>query len=112
MCGFSSPIPSKIFPQNSRHFSPKKIIPFPNLTVNICNYFLLPCVGYLSNSPSEFFLELMEFVTTLVEHGTPPYQALQTNLPNLFGPVFGVHDHSVSCQLLEYGSLAVCSQHK
>ncbi|XP_064383534.1 uncharacterized protein LOC135332129 isoform X2 [Halichondria panicea] len=68
--------------------------------------------GYLSNSPSEFFLELMEFVTTLVEHGTPPYQALQTNLPNLFGPVFGVHDHSVSCQLLEYGSLAVCSQHK
>lgn len=69
-------------------------------------------LGYLSNSPSEFFLELIEFVTSLVEHGTSPSQALQSNLPNLFGPLFGIRDHSVSCQLLEYGSLAACSQHK
>ena len=70
------------------------------------------CAGYLSDSPHEFLVELLEFVASLAEQGTPPLRVLQTNLPNLFGPVFGIRSHAVSCKLLEYGYLAVCSQHQ
>ncbi|CAI8022013.1 hypothetical protein GBAR_LOCUS12959 [Geodia barretti] len=68
--------------------------------------------GYLSNSPHKFFCELIEFVSSLVEQGIPPLTVVQTYLPNLFGPVFGTNNHSVSCKLLEYGYLAACSQHQ
>ena len=68
--------------------------------------------GYLSDSPHEFFVELLEFVMSLVEQGEPPAKVLQTCLPNLFGPAFGIKNHAVSCKLLEYGCLAVYSQHK
>ena len=67
--------------------------------------------GYLSDNPTEFFQQLLEFVSSLSEQGISPSQAIRTNLPNLFGPFFGVHNHSVSCKLLEYGYLSVCSQH-
>lgn len=67
--------------------------------------------GYLTDNPSQFFQKLLEFVSSLSEQGINPLQAIQTNLPNLFGPFFGVHNHSVSCKLLEYGYLSVCSQH-
>ena len=68
--------------------------------------------GYLSDNATAFFLQLLEFVSSLSEQGIPPIQAIQNNLPNLFGPFFGVHNHSVSCALLEYGYLSACSQHK
>ena len=68
--------------------------------------------GYLSDSPSEFLIQLFEFITSLVEQGSTLDEALQTNLPNLFGPAFGIRSHAVSCKLLEYGYLSVCSQHK
>ena len=68
--------------------------------------------GYLSDSPHEFLVELLEFVMSLVEQGEPPANVLQTCLPNLFGPTFGIKNHAVSCKLLEYGCLAVYSQHK
>ena len=72
-----------------------------------------PPIGYLSNSPDIFLVELLEFVASLVEQGTDPLTALQTNLPNLFGPAFGgMKDHTTSCQLLQYGYLSVCSQHR
>ncbi len=57
-------------------------------------------------------MELLGYISTLVEQGTPPLTALQTNLPNLFGPAFGIRSHAISSSLLQYGSLAVCSQHK
>lgn len=68
--------------------------------------------GYLSNSPEEFLEQLLEFITSLVEQGSSLDEALQINLPNLFGPAFGIRSHAVSCKLLEFGYLAVCSQHK
>ena len=68
--------------------------------------------GYLSDNATAFFLQLLEFVSSLSEQGIPPIQAIQNNLPNLFGPFFGVHNHSVSCALLKYGYLSACSQHK
>ena len=68
--------------------------------------------GYLSDNSTAFFLQLLEFLSSLSEQGIPPIQAIQNNLPNLFGPFFGVHNHSVSCALLEYGYLSACSQHK
>lgn len=68
--------------------------------------------GYLSDSPAEFLEQLLEFITSLVEQGSSLDEALQTNLPNLFGPAFGIRSHAVSCKLLEFGYLAVCSQHK
>ena len=68
--------------------------------------------GYLSNSPGEFLVQLLEFIASLVEQGSSLDEALQTNLPNLFGPAFGIRSHAVSCKLLEFGYLAVCSQHK
>ena len=67
--------------------------------------------GYLSDNPTQFFQQLLEFVTSLTEQGISPSQAIQTSLSILFGPFFGVHNHSVSCKLLEYGYLSVCSQH-
>ena len=68
--------------------------------------------GYLSDNPTDFFLQLVEFISSLAEQGIEPTAAIQQNLPNLFGPFFGVRRHNVSCQLLEYGYLSVCSQHK
>ena len=68
--------------------------------------------GYLSDIPMAFFWQLLEFVSSLAEQGIEPMKAIQYNLPNLFGPFFGVRHHLVSCQLLEYGYLSVCSQHK
>lgn len=68
--------------------------------------------GYLSDNPTAFFQELLEFISSLAEQGIDPIVAIQTNLPNLFGPVFGVRSHAVSCLILEYGYLAICSQHK
>lgn len=68
--------------------------------------------GYLSDSPVKFFLQLVEFVLSLVEQGTPPSLAIQVNLANIFGPFFGVNSHIVSTALLEYGFLSVCSKHK
>ena len=68
--------------------------------------------SYLSNSPAEFLEQLLEFVTSVVEQGSSLDEALQTNLPNLFGPAFGIRNHDVSCKLLEFGYLSVCSQHK
>ena len=68
--------------------------------------------GYLSDSPGEFLEQLLEFITSLVEQGSSLDETLQTNLPNLFGPAFGIRSHSVSCKLLEFGYLAVVSQHK
>ena len=68
--------------------------------------------GYLSDNPMKFFLQLVEFVISLVEQGTPPSLAIQINLANLFGPFFGVNSHRVSTALLEYGFLSVCSKHK
>ena len=68
--------------------------------------------GYLSDNPKEFFDQLIEFISSLSEHGITPSEAIQVNLPNLFGPFFGVHSHSVSYRLLEFGYLSVCSQHK
>ena len=68
--------------------------------------------GYLSDSPVKFFLQLVEFVLSLVEQGTSPSLAVQVNLANLFGPFFGVNSHIVSSTLLEYGFLSVCSKHK
>ena len=73
----------------------------------ICAY-----VGYLSDSPCEFFLELLEYLASMVEQGVSPDRAIQTNLPNLFGPVFGTRSHAVSCRVLEYGYLSVCSRHQ
>lgn len=67
--------------------------------------------GYLSDSPIQFLLHLLMFVRTLAEHGISPDKAMQTSLPNLVGPFFGVRDHTVLCQLLQYGSLSVASQH-
>ena len=81
--------------------------------MNVNLQFLGPLfLGYLSNSPHKFFRELIEFVSSLVEQGVPPLTVVQTYLPNLFGPVFGTKNHSVSCKLLEYGYLAACSQHQ
>lgn len=68
--------------------------------------------GYLSDSPEEFLVELFEFITSLVEQDTMLEEAIQTNLANLFGPAFGIRSHAVSCKLLEFGYLSVCSQHK
>ena len=68
--------------------------------------------GYLSNNPTGFFLKLLEFISSLAEQDIEPAIAIQQNLPNLFGPFFGVQHHHVSCMLLEYGYLSVCSQHK
>lgn len=68
--------------------------------------------GYLSDNPGKFLEQLLEFITSLVEQGSSLDEALQTNLPNLFGPAFGIRSHAVSCKLLEFGYLAVCSQHK
>lgn len=68
--------------------------------------------GYLSDNPKEFFDQLIEFISSLSEHGIKPSEAIQVNLPNLFGSFFGVHSHSVSYRLLEFGYLSVCSQHK
>ena len=68
--------------------------------------------GYLSDSPAEFMEQLLEFITSLVEQGSSLNETLQTNLPNLFGPAFGIRSHAVSCKLLEFGYLSVCSQHK
>ena len=68
--------------------------------------------GYLTNSPNEFFLAVIEYVSSLVEQGVLPSTVIQTYLPNLFGPFFGTRNHAVSCKLLEYGYLAACSQHR
>ena len=68
--------------------------------------------GYLSDNPKEFFDQLIEFISSLSEHGIKPDEAIQENLANLFGPFFGVRSHSVSCRLLEFGYLSICSQHK
>lgn len=69
-------------------------------------------LGYLTNAPRVFFSKLLEYASSLVEQGVPPRTVIQTSLPNLFGPIFGIRNHSVSCKLLEYGYLAACSQHK
>lgn len=68
--------------------------------------------GYLSDSPAEFLEQLLEFITSVVEQGSSLDEALQTNLPNLFGPAFGIRSHAVACKLLEFGYLSMCSQHK
>lgn len=68
--------------------------------------------GYLSDSPAEFLEQLLEFITSVVEQGSSLDEALQTNLPNLFGPAFGIRSHAVSCKLLEFGYLSMSSQHK
>lgn len=75
-------------------------------------YYTQIFTGYLSDSPHEFFVKLLEFVTSWVEQGEQPMTVLQSSLPNLFGPAFGIKNHAVSCKLLEYGYLAVCSQHR
>ena len=77
-------------------------------------YFILCLIasGYLASIPDLFLCELLEYFSSLVEHGTPPMEALHVNLPNLFGQAFGFHSHQVSCRLLQYGYLAVCSHHK
>ena len=68
--------------------------------------------GYLSSNPIQFLRELFEFISSLSEQGVTPSEAIQVYLPNLFGQFFGVHDHTVSCRLLQYGYLSVCSQHR
>ena len=73
---------------------------------------LLNSAGYLTNSPGDFFSDLIEFITSLAEQGIPPIKAVQNNLPNLFGPAFGVSSNRVLCKLLEFGYLSICSQHQ
>ena len=68
--------------------------------------------GYLSDNSAAFFRELLEFISSLAEQDIDPSAAIQNHLPNLFGPVFGVRSHSVSCLLLQYGYLSVGSQHR
>ncbi|XP_065897600.1 uncharacterized protein [Dysidea avara] len=68
--------------------------------------------GYLSTNPGGIMCELLEFICSVIENGNSANNAVLSILPNLFGPVFGVKNHTVSCKLLEYGYLAVCSQHR
>lgn len=68
--------------------------------------------GFLSNNPEEFFVKLLEFVASLVESGYSPSETIEEVLPHLFGPFFGVCDHNISCLLLEYGKLSICSKYK
>jgi hypothetical protein len=82
------------------------------LTTQISSLIMYSSEGYLSNDPVKFLVQLLQFISSLSEQGIPPMDAILVHLPNLFGPFFGVHSHPVSCGLLEYGSLSVCSQHK
>ena len=66
--------------------------------------------GYLSDVPHAFMSELLEYVSSQVEQGTPVMSVLTSRLPNLFGPIFGIRCHAVSCKLLEYGYLAAGSR--
>ena len=68
--------------------------------------------GYLSDNSAAFFWELLEFISSLAEQDIDPPAAIQNHLPNLFGPVFGVRSHPVSCLLLRYGYLSIGSQHR
>ena len=67
--------------------------------------------GYLTDSPIDFLNQLLEFVCSFAEYGTAPVRSIQVVLPNLLGPFFGVRDHAVLCQLLQYGCYAIGSQH-
>ena len=67
--------------------------------------------GYLSDSPTDFLYQLLQFVCSFAEYGIAPMRTIQTVLPNLLGPFFGVRDHTVLCQLLLYGCHAIGSQH-
>ena len=65
----------------------------------------------MTDSPIDFLNQLLEFVCSFAEYGTAPVRSIQVVLPNLLGPFFGVRDHAVLCQLLQYGCYAIGSQH-